>query len=106
MANPLGADSSGGGVGLTVTRIDDLLAMGGIGEKGQKELSVNPDMLTAGAPSSCKPERSQPAEQYGHEATGVPDSQSSGVARIDEGDNKGHASGSSFQPALAKRTNC
>ena len=100
MANPLGSDSLGDSVGHTVTRIDDLRAMSGFGEKGQKEPQASPDMLTAGVLSS-KPERSQTAELHGHEATGVPDSQLSGVATIDEDDIKGHASGSSFQPALA-----
>ena len=99
MANSLGADSSGGSFDLTATGIDDLLATGGIGGKSQKELLMTPDMLTVGAPSSLMPKRNLPAEQHGHEAKGLPDSQTSGIARS-EGDNKGHASGLPFQPPL------
>ena len=100
MANPIGSDSLGDSVGHTAARIDDLRAMSGFGEKDQKGPQASPDMLTAGVHSS-KPERSQTTELYGHEAMGLPGSQAPGVATIDEDDMKGHASGSSFQPALA-----
>ena len=99
MANSSGADSSGGSFGLT-TGIDDLLATRGNGGKRQKEPLIAPNMLTVGAPSSLSPEPNQPAEQQGHEAVGLPDSQTSGIARSDEGVNMGHASGSAFQLPL------
>ena len=103
MANSPDANSSGGSFGFTATGIDDLLATGGIGGKRQKEPLNVPNVLTVGAPSSLMPEPNQPAEQHGHEAVGLPDSQTSGIARSDEGINMGHASGSAFQPPLTKR---
>ena len=89
MANSFGADSQGGSFGLA-SDMDDLLAHGGNVGKGSKELTRLPSLI---------PGISQPTN-YGQEATGLPDSLTSGIAHSDGDYNKGHASGFASQPPL------
>ena len=86
MANSSDANSPGGSFGLTAG-MDDLLAHSGNAGKGPKEPMTEPNMLDTEHPSLTP--GIHHTTDYGHEAKGLPDSPTSGIAKSDGDFHKG-----------------